>query len=134
MPPRKLPVRHGPTVLLVEDNEDIREALALYLGSEGFRVISVGDGSQAIASLGQIQVDVILTDYRLPDLLGTDVLEVAHTQYGMPPTAAVIVSGVHPLRGEFAFLQKPCELDVLSRVLWDRASVGRAARKRAQWS
>lgn len=125
-------VPSGPTVLLVEDDESSREALSDVLRESGFRVIPAADGARALALIGQIDFDVVVSDFHLPDMVGTDLLEQIRALEVLPGTAAVIVSGAEPLRGEFAYLTKPCELDVLIRTLWDRAAVGRHHRLRAR--
>jgi DNA-binding NarL/FixJ family response regulator len=62
------------TVLLVEDNEVFREALELMLGVvEDLRVVgAVGDGRSAIAACRELDPDVVLMDYRLPELNGVE--------------------------------------------------------------
>lgn len=122
----------GPTVLLVEDDASSREALSDVLRESGFRVVAAQDGHSALVLLSEVEFDVVLSDFHLPDMHGTELLEEIHTRLDLPQTAAVIVSGVEPLRGDFAYLSKPCELDVLIRTLWDRASVGRHHRRRAR--
>lgn len=120
----------GLTVLLVEDDPSNREGLGDVLRCSGFRVVAAEDGAQALGIVGQVRFDVVLTDFHLPDMRGTELLDQIHSRSGLPRKAAVMVSGVEPLRGAFAYLRKPCELDVLVSVLWDRAAVGREHRRR----
>lgn len=122
----------GPTVLLVEDDESSREALSDILRESGFRVVAAQDGHSALLLLTEVEFDVVLSDFHLPDMEGTQLLDQIHRRLSLPRSAAVIVSGMEPLRGDFAYLTKPCELDVLIRTLWDRASVGRHHRRGAQ--
>lgn len=122
----------GPTVLLVEDDASNREALSDVLRESGFRVVAAHDGQSALVLLTQVEFDVVLSDFNLPDMHGTELLEQIHSRLDLPRTAAVIVSGMEPLRGDFAYLSKPCEMDELIRILWDRASVGRHHRRRAR--
>ena len=60
-------------VLVVEDNADAGEALALLLESLGHRADAVGDGAQALAIVGTIRPDVALVDIGLPDISGHEV-------------------------------------------------------------
>jgi two-component system, NarL family, response regulator LiaR len=69
-------VDNAPTidVLLVEDNDVFREALELMLGvMPDIRIVgSVGDGRSAVAVCEEIRPDVVLMDYRLPELDGVE--------------------------------------------------------------
>ena len=62
------------TVLLVEDNEVFREALELMLGVvEDVKVVgAVGDGLAAVLACAKLRPDVVLMDYRLPELDGVE--------------------------------------------------------------
>ena len=76
-------------VLIVEDNAVFREALEVLLGLEGdLRVTgSVEDGRSALAACAVHPPDVVLVDYRLPDLDG---VETARALRGVCPGAAVV--------------------------------------------
>jgi two-component system cell cycle response regulator CpdR len=60
------------TILLVEDDEDIRDATAAILDAEGFRVLVAGSSDEAIQLLGQEQVDVLFTDIVMPGIDGVE--------------------------------------------------------------
>lgn len=56
------------TVLIVEDNADIREILRITLSDAGFAVIAVETARQALQLLGQLgELDLVLSDFNLPD-------------------------------------------------------------------
>jgi two-component system, OmpR family, response regulator ChvI len=64
-----------PHLLLVDDDESFRESLGLNLLDEGYEVTSVGSGRDALGFLqGGGSVDVVLLDWRMPNLSGLDVL------------------------------------------------------------
>ncbi len=63
-------------LLLVEDDERIRQALALALADEGYEVIEAASGEEALDLLVSTRVDVVLLDLVLP---GVDGLEVCRT-------------------------------------------------------
>ena len=62
-----------PVVLVVEDEPSFVEALTIGLTREGFRVVSVGDGFEAVQLFDEVQPDIVLLDVMLPRLSGIDV-------------------------------------------------------------
>jgi len=65
------------TVLVVEDERDIRELLRRYLERDGYAVITSATGSDALRQLESGGVDLVLLDLGLPDIDGMDVLQEA---------------------------------------------------------
>lgn len=78
------------TVAIVEDNEVFREALEILLGLEGdLEVVAVaGDGHAAIDVVREHAPDVVVVDYRLPDLDG---VETTRAIRAARPASAVVV-------------------------------------------
>ncbi len=64
-----------PAVLVVDDEPVIRETLAEFLQQEGFAVVAVGSGEDAIQRAAKQRFDVVLCDVNLPGLDGIEVLE-----------------------------------------------------------
>ncbi len=62
-----------PVVLVVEDEPSFVEALTIGLTREGFRVVAVGDGFEAVQVFDEVQPDIVLLDVMLPRLSGIDV-------------------------------------------------------------
>ncbi len=60
------------TILLVEDYKDSREMIRFLLESLSYRVLAAGNGQDALNLAAQEEPDLILTDFNLPDLLGTE--------------------------------------------------------------
>ncbi len=75
------------TVLVVEDDRDIREVLRRYLERADLGVLTTGSGAEALRML-EGQVDLVVLDLGLPDVDGTDVLVAAR---GLEPPLPVIV-------------------------------------------
>ncbi len=65
------------TVLVVEDEQDIREALRRYLERAGLSVLTASTGAEALRLIENIRPDLLLLDLGLPDIDGMDVLESA---------------------------------------------------------
>jgi DNA-binding response OmpR family regulator len=63
-------------ILVVDDNEDIRNLLSLVLQKEGFEVFLAGDGTTAVQIVKSNALDLILLDVMMPVLSGLDVLEI----------------------------------------------------------
>ena len=61
-------------LLLVDDDDLFRESLGLNLVDEGYEVTSFGNGQEALAYLDGGSADIMLLDWRMPNLSGIDVL------------------------------------------------------------
>jgi DNA-binding response OmpR family regulator len=62
------------TVLVADDDQDIRELVELKLSSAGYDVVTVGDGQSALDALLSTRPDLAVLDVMMPVLSGTDVL------------------------------------------------------------
>jgi two-component system, OmpR family, response regulator MtrA len=71
-------------VLLVEDDERIRQALGLALADEGFGVVEAGSGEEALQRLAGTDVDVVLLDLMLPGIDGLDVCRRLRAEGDLP--------------------------------------------------
>jgi two-component system, NtrC family, response regulator AtoC len=112
-----------PSVLVVDDEADLRELIADSLAADGFDVTQAGDGADAITRLKTFAFDAIVVDLRLPDTDGMEVLDFALTRY--PEVLSVVMTGFGGVteavaaikRGAIDFLIKPFQVTQLSRVL-----------------
>lgn len=76
---------HGMTrILLVEDDDDIRDALARALRAQGVVVAAVARGAEALGRLTEFSPDAVLLDLGLPDLDGADVLAMIRSLSDVP--------------------------------------------------
>ena len=71
-------------LLLVEDDERMRQALGLALADEGCDVVEAASGEQALGLLGMTTVDVVLLDLMLPGVDGLDVCRTLRAQGDLP--------------------------------------------------
>ncbi|MGO8872660.1 MAG: response regulator transcription factor [Acidimicrobiales bacterium] len=78
-------------VLVVEDEQSYREALASGLGREGFTVEAVGDGAEALRRFVEHPPDIVLLDMLLPGMHG---IEVCRRMRSLAPVPIVMVSAV----------------------------------------
>ena len=61
-------------ILLVEDEESVREAFSLRLAAQGYLVQTAGSGEDALARLRSFEPDILVLDLVMPNLSGLDVL------------------------------------------------------------
>lgn len=83
-----------PTVLIVDDEEDLRDIMRRMLERRGFDTLVAGDSEQAIAACRDQagQIDVLLTDLGLPGVSGG---ELSRTAMGLRPAMGVVyISGL----------------------------------------
>ena len=66
-------------VLVVDDERSMRELLSIVLRRDGYEVFVASDGKQAVEVLKRERVDVLITDIRMPEMTGVDVLREAKT-------------------------------------------------------
>ena len=110
-------------LLLVEDEQALREATAERLEEHGFRVVQAGSGEEALERLADFAFDVIITDLRLPGIDGTEVVQTTLEQY--PNIVGVVVTGYGTVkdaveaikRGASDFITKPFQFDHLLHIL-----------------
>lgn len=111
------------SVLVVDDEPTLRNALRRYLAKQGHKVASAGSGREALGLLKQGKFEVMLLDIRMPGLSGIDLVpEALHID---PDLAILMLSAVTDAtsaaicmqRGAMDYLTKPIELSDLSRAV-----------------
>ena len=107
------------TILLVEDEQLLREVVAEMLGSLGYRVLSAASGNEAVAISesysGEIQI--LISDVLMPELHGTSLAETLRRQ--RPSLKILFVTGdineMENLPANVARLSKPFTLKMLAK-------------------
>ena len=108
-----------PTILIVDDDPDIRDMLATLLDLSGFACVTCDTAEAALAALRDQPVDLVLTDYALPIRTGVWLLERAEEEGLLEGTPVMIVTAHPNPAGATAYeiVQKPFDLDdLVSRV------------------
>lgn len=111
------------SVLLIDDEDRFRKALASQLGNRGFNVMDTNNGEDAIKIVRHKNPEVVILDQKMPGMDGIQTLKelknirpevqvIMHTGHGGIESARV--TGKH---GVFYYLEKPCDLDELIRVV-----------------
>jgi len=106
-------------ILIVDDEELIRDTLKDILEHEGYKTDQAADGEQALAAIKRNKYDVILCDIKMPKVDGLDVLEKSMEQN--PDVPVIMISGHGTVetaieatkRGAFDFISKPPDLNRL---------------------
>jgi two-component system response regulator PilR (NtrC family) len=112
-----------PHALVVDDEPDIRELLAITLGRMNIDVETAGDHASAKKRLASEVYDLVLTDMRLPDGDGLDLVEWIQAHRPGVPVAVITAHGnveaaVRALKlGAFDFLSKPLDLGALRKLI-----------------
>ena len=114
-----MPANVPASVLVVDDEPDLRTLYELTLLREGHQVVSAGDLSQARECLAQQRFDVLITDMRLPDGLGLELLR--ELNVSQRPEKCIVITAygsaenaVDSLKsGAFDYLTKPVDLKQL---------------------
>ncbi|MEZ2390842.1 response regulator [bacterium RCC_150] len=117
-------------VLIVEDEAQIARAMQINLHAHGYRAISVGKGADALKTVAQQPVDIVVLDLGLPDMDGVDVIRGIRGWSTMP---IIVLSARHASEdkvealdaGADDYVTKPFGLDELLARL--RAASRRAA-------
>ena len=114
----------GGTVLVVDDDPDVRKVLADAFESEGFRVMTAANGMQALHRARDAAPDVIVLDLSMPMMSGEDFLyawRVGAETHRVPVVAiSAAYPGLQPADlGVEAFFPKPFEIDLLVRHVKD---------------
>ena len=111
--------RRPPRILVVDDERSMRELLAIVLRREGYEVLLAENGRTAIDTLERERVDILISDIKMPDLSGVDVLRAAKNIdqdiLGIMITAfASTETAVEAMRlGACDYLSKPFDIDLL---------------------
>ncbi len=107
-------------VLVVEDDQDTREAIVDLLRTEKYEAVGAANGQQALDLLraGQFEPDVILLDLYMPTMNGHELREtlLADPRWANVPVVLCSGTAASPA-GAFETLQKPVDIDALLGVV-----------------
>jgi len=112
-------VRDNPTILLVDDDKDLLQLIAMRLSAAGYNVNAVESGETALASLAVARPQVVVTDLRMQGMDGMALFDAIHRDSPSLPVVILTAHGTIPeavsatRRGVFSFLTKPFEPKVL---------------------
>jgi two-component system response regulator PilR (NtrC family) len=119
-----------PNVLIVDDEPDLLELVSLTLGRMNLETVTASDLASARRALSSRSFDLCLTDMRLPDGDGLDLVDWIQQQHGRTPVAVItahgnVESAVRALKlGAFDFVSKPLDLGVLRKLVASAIKLG----------
>ena len=116
---------HKPTILLVEDYEETRLMLRVWLERRGYRLVEAGDGEEAVELASIVMPDAILMDLRLPELNGIAATRRIRQHPKLCGVPVIVISALDPALfrdaaakvGCTEYLNKPIDLERLEDLL-----------------
>jgi CheY-like chemotaxis protein len=100
--PRRAERRGSETILVVEDEERVRELASRVLAGRGYRVLEAATGEEALRVLDGGAVELVLTDIVMPGMTGTELAEQLHRRF--PELPIVFMSGYPGEGGRYGTL------------------------------
>ena len=110
-------------LLIVDDNRDLADGLAMILEDEGYRVTLAYNGADGITAFNNERFHVVLLDVKLPDMNGIEVFQKIHKKD--PAVRVIMMTGYRVEQllaevigdGEVKILRKPIEMERVSEIL-----------------
>lgn len=114
-------------ILVVDDEEPVRDVLCEYFESQGFGVEAAPDGEAALAALGRLRPDLVLLDVRMPGIDGVEVLR--RIRRADPDVPVIMVTANEDVAlakemlklGAFDYVAKPFDFSYLDRGVSEAA-------------
>ncbi|MGH8745616.1 MAG: sigma 54-interacting transcriptional regulator, partial [Burkholderiales bacterium] len=115
----------APKILLVDDDKDLLQLIAMRLGAAGYSVSSADSGESALASVTFSRPELVITDLRMHGMDGMALFDAIHRDAPSLPVVILTAHGTIPeavaatRRGVFSFLTKPFDGKVLLDTVAD---------------
>ena len=111
-----------PKILVVDDDQASVEAAVEVLEREGYALFAASGGREALEILAGENIDVVITDEKMPDLSGIDLLK--HIKDNYPYTQVIILTGYGSIdsaveatkAGADGYLEKPIQINILRQT------------------
>ncbi len=109
-------------IIVLDDDPVVTLSCKRILGAEGYNITAVGKGEDALKQLEKEEYDILITDIRLPDISGIEVLR--ESRVIQPNTDVVVITGYPTLEdakesirlGAFEYIEKPFTPDFMLNV------------------
>jgi two-component system response regulator GlrR len=112
-------------ILLVDDDKDLLQLIAMRLGAAGYAVTTARSGEAALAALSATHPELVVTDLRMQGMDGLALFDAIHREAPALPVVILTAHGTIPeavaatQRGVFGFLTKPFDAKVLLETVSD---------------
>jgi CheY-like chemotaxis protein len=104
----------SPDILVVEDDDDTRDALCLLLQGQRYDVLNARNGREAVQVLGRTRPSLIIMDLSMPVMTGWQLLEFIRDRSLLPGIPVIVLSAdSRPPADDVCFLQKPVGAELL---------------------
>ncbi|MBU6452210.1 MAG: response regulator transcription factor [Cyanobacteria bacterium REEB67] len=120
-------------ILLIEDDENLRDLVSEWLVFEEYAVVSCSSGAEGVENLSMLGFDGVILDWHLGDMSGLDILRKYRAGGGQTPVMMLTGNNTGAERdqalkaGANHYISKPFKLDQLSRAVADLVSKGGGA-------
>ena len=119
-------IENKPSILIVEDDANIRETLSIILQQRGYKTDAAKDGQEAIQKSKAKFFNMVLLDIKLPDMEGTKLLTTMHKD--QPKMMKIMITGYPSLenavealnRGADAYIIKPVKPEKLLALIKEK--------------
>lgn len=118
-------------VFLVDDDKDFLESICHYLTKAGYAATGFNSSKLVLKELEQHQPDVLVTDFRMPEVSGMELLKAIRERYSLLPVLMISAHGDVPMAveamqiGAYSFLEKPFDPNRLQIIIQNAANTHR---------
>jgi two-component system response regulator PilR (NtrC family) len=110
-------------ILIVDDEQSMRDVLAIMLKKEGYEVVTVEDGAEAIKAIEEDIYDLVITDIKMPGIDGLQVLR--SVKRASPNTLVIVITAYSSTedavfaikQGALDYITKPFEIEKIKLVI-----------------
>ena len=110
------------TILIIDDEDNLRKTLAEILGARGYDILEASDGIEAVEILREAAPDLVFTDWKMPVMGGEEILRYMRQDPRLDSIPVIVItafgsshSTIEAVRlGAYDFVTKPFDLDEIS--------------------